>query len=205
MDIIFWIARQLLCCFCVIIFIDWILMSLPCLDFSKKQYPKKFLIRHSNRIDFQKKYECSAFSTAFLLRHFDIEADGFEVYSEMPNKMRSGYVYPKGILNYLKTKGFKTMFYKGTIQSLKRQVNKGIPVIAFIKVNLEKNYTHYVPVVGYDEEYIYIAESLNYLANCQESDGVYNRKVPIREFKKLWNIKNIRMPIYSNTYITVKK
>lgn len=204
MDVIFWIAKQLLVCFFVIIFIDWILMSLPCLDFSKKQYPRQFHIRHSNRIDFQKKYECSAFSTAFLLRHFDIKADGIQIYNEMPNKMRSGCVYPKEIRNYLKNKGFKTMFYKGTIHSLKRQVSKGIPVIAFIKVNLEKNDTHYVPVVGYDEEYIYIAESLNYLANCQESDGVYNRKVPIRDFKKLWNIKNVRMPIYSNTYIIVK-
>ncbi|HCL01310.1 MAG TPA: hypothetical protein DHW61_02670 [Lachnoclostridium phytofermentans] len=60
------------------------------------------------------------------------------------------------------------------------------------------------PVIGYDDNYFYIAESLEYLANSMEEPECYNRKVSIDDFKKLWDIKEWYMPFYSNTYITVK-
>ena len=63
---------------------------------------------------------------------------------------------------------------------------------------------HFVPVVGYDEQYVYLSESLRQLVNCNDANYSYNRKVAINEFKKLWNVKNITMPLYSNTYITVE-
>lgn len=180
-------------------------MTLPIIDVSKRKYPKKYLIKNVNRIDFQSRYECSAFSTAYLLRHFRIEADGNSVYKEMSCKMKSGTVYPKGIRNFLKRSGFKTHFYKGNINQLKKQISKGIPVIVFIKVNTKQKYRHYVPVIGYDDNYFYISESLEYLANSKEEQRCYNRKVSVEEFKRLWNIKEWYMPFYSNTYITVYK
>lgn len=62
---------------------------------------------------------------------------------------------------------------------------------------------YYVPVVGWDESYIFIAESFRNLSNCEE--GYYNRKVTIEEFKRLWNTAGWKMPLYRNTYITAIK
>ena len=168
----------------------------------KRDYPATYLIQQSNRIDFQNNNECAAFSTAYLLRHYSKEAEGNALYNHFPSKMRAGSVYPKGIRTVLKNKGFKTNYYKGNIDTLKYEVSKGTPVIVFIKVQKDNNYLHFVPVVGYDEDYIYLAESLKHLVNCEVQNG-YNRKVPIDEFKKLWDIKRIDMLLYSNTYIAV--
>ncbi len=198
------VLKFVLSWFLITTIINWYLMTLPIIDVSKRKYPNKYLIKNANRIDFQSGYECSAFSTAYLLRHFRIETDGNSVYKDMPCKMKSGNVYPKGIRKFLKRSGFKTHFYKGNINQLKKQISKGIPVIVFIKVNTKQKYRHYVPVIGYDDNYFYIAESLEYLANSMEEPECYNRKVSIDDFKKLWDIKEWYMPFYSNTYITVK-
>lgn len=179
------------------------LMTLPIPALRKRDYPAQYLVKRNNRIDIQNKRECAAFSTAYVLRHFGMESDGEELYINFPSKMKSGNVYPKGIRTMLRKKGFKTTYYKGNINTLKYEVSKGTPVIVFIKVRKDQNYLHFVPVVGYDKEYIYLSESIRHLVNCNGDNKGYNRKVPIDEFKKLWKVKNINMPLYSNTYITV--
>ncbi|WP_042472619.1 cysteine peptidase family C39 domain-containing protein [Bacillus ndiopicus] len=179
------------------------LMTLPIPVLRKRDYPANYLIRQNNRIDFQNNTECAAFSTAYLLRHFGMEAEGEALYKHFPSKTRAGNVYPKGIRTMLRKKGFKTNYYKGTISTLKYEVSKGTPVIVFIKVQKDRNYLHFVPVVGYDEEYIYLSESLKHLVNCEDEHKSYNRKIPINEFKKLWDVKRVDMILYSNTYITV--
>ena len=70
-----------------------------------------------------------------------------------------------------------------------------------IRVQKDKNWLNYVPVVGYDETYIYLAESLPELVNCESE--YYNRRVEIKEFKKLWNTAMIRQPFYKNTYMRI--
>ncbi|MGE7596809.1 MULTISPECIES: cysteine peptidase family C39 domain-containing protein [Lysinibacillus] len=179
------------------------LMTLPIPVLRKRNYPANYLILQNNRIDFQINTECAAFSTSYLLRHFGMEAEGEALYTDFPSKTRAGTVYPKGIREVLRRKGFQTNYYKGNINTLKYEVSKGTPVIVFIKVQKNRNNLHFVPVVGYDKEYIYLSESLKHLVNCDDDNKSYNRKVPINEFKKLWNIKRIHMPLYSNTYITV--
>ncbi|MEK4523266.1 cysteine peptidase family C39 domain-containing protein [Psychrobacillus sp. FSL W7-1493] len=178
------------------------LMTLPIPVLRKRNYPANYLIELNNRIDYQNNTECAAFSTAYLLRHFGMEAEGEELYTHFPSKTRAGNVYPKGIRTVLRKKGFKTNYYKGNIDTLKYEVSKGIPIIVFIKVQKDSNILHFVPVVGYDREYIYLSESLRHLVNCIDHKS-YNRKVPIEEFKKLWNVKSIHMLLYSNTYIAV--
>jgi uncharacterized protein YvpB len=180
------------------------LMTLPIPVLRKRDYPANYLIKRSNRIDIQNNRECAAFSTAYMLRHFGIEVDGEDLYTNFPSKTRSGDVYPKGIRTLLRKKGFKSNYYKGNINTLKYEVSKGTPVIVFIKVHKDRNNFHFVPVVGYDKEYFYISESLRHLVNCNDDNIIYNRKVPINEFRKLWNVKNINMLFYSNTYITVE-
>lgn len=179
------------------------LMTLPIPVCRRRNYPPEYLIKRKNRIDIQTNRECAAFSTAYVLRHFGMEADGVELYTSFPSKTKSGNVYPKGIRTILRKMGFRTNYYKGNINSLKYEVSKGNPVIVFIKAQKDHNSLHFVPVVGYDEKYIYLSESLRERVNCIEDNKRYNRKVPIDEFRQLWNVKNIYMLFYSNTYITV--
>lgn len=181
-------------------------MTFPRLDWKmSKCIPEVYQIEQNNRIDIQKNYECAAFSSAYVLRYFGIKVDGQELYNDFPNKMRNGYVYPKGIINKIRNYNLEICYRKGNIRTLKKQISKGVPVIVFVKVFRNKNYTHYVPITGYDKEYFYLAESLEYLINCESDSGIYNRKVANKEFKKLWNTKAIKMPLYSYTYFTINK
>lgn len=183
--------------------VDFFLMGVLHFGFAMKCRKKNFLITKTNRIDLQDGYKCSAFSSAYVLRHWDVEENGNCLYEVMPNKMRDGYVYPKGIQNLLLQYGFKTKYCIGNITALKNEISKGNPVIVLIRVQAGKNWLHYVPIVGYDEHYIFIAESLEELVNHEGQ--YYNRKVEIKEFVKLWNTSMIKMPFYRNTYIVVDK
>lgn len=98
--------------------------------FSAKARPKEFLITKANRIDFQDGFKCSGFSSAFVMRHWNISADGNSAYEKMPNKMRGGYVYPKEIFNFLSKNGFKVKYCRGNLNSLKNAAATGNPVIA---------------------------------------------------------------------------
>lgn len=179
--------------------VDTVLMGALHFQFSPRLRSDEYVITKSNRIEFQNGYACSAFSSAYVLRHWDIKESGDELYEVITNKMKDGYVYPKGIQKLLPQYGFRVKYCSGNINALKNEVSKGNPVIVMIRTHVDKNWLHYVPVVGYDEHYIFIAESLEEFANCKEP--YYNRKIAIGEFKKLWNTSMIKMPFYRNTYI----
>lgn len=181
--------------------VDSFLMGVLHFQFSMKCRKKEFSVTKANRIDLQNGYRCSAFSSAYILRHWDIEEHGDNLYEVIPNKMRDGCVYPRGILNILSQYGFKVKYCAGNIAALKNEVSKGNPVIVMIRIRTDKSWLHYVPVVGYDEQYIFIAESLADFANSDEQ--YYNRKISVKEFKKLWNTSMLKMPFYRNTYITI--
>lgn len=183
--------------------VDSVLMGALRFRFSMRCRKKAFVITKKNRIDIQNGYKCSAFSTAYVLRHWDIESDGDSIYEVIPGKMKEGYVYPNGILRLLSQYGFKVKYCAGNITTLKNEVSKGNPVIVMIRVQADKDWLHYVPIVGYDEQYIFIAESLEDFVNCDEQ--YYNRKIAIREFEKLWNTSMLKMPFYRNTYIVAYK
>lgn len=183
--------------------VDSVLMGILHFHFSIKCRKKEFVITKTNRIDIQNGYKCSAFSAAYVLRHWDIEANGNSLYKVIPNKMKDGYVYPKGILKLLLQYGFKVKYRTGNITTLKNEISKGNPVIVMIRIQTDKKWLHYVPIVGYDEQYIFIAESLEELTNCNEQ--YYNRKIAIREFRKLWNTSMLKMPFYRNTYMVAYK
>ncbi len=117
--------------------------------------------------------------------------------------MQSGTVYPKGICKLLSCYGLKVRYRFGNLNTLKNEVAKGIPVIVLIRMQEGSKDLHYVPVVGYDEKHIYIAESSESDVNCKEK--YYNRKVKVSDFKRLWNTSMLKMPLYFNTYFTVTK
>ncbi len=58
-----------------------------------------------------------------------------------------------------------------------------IPVIVLI--NCPGGW-HYVPVVGYDQRFVYIQDSVPSFRNS--SDGVRNRKESWKDFEALWNV-----------------
>jgi len=162
--------------------------------------PKAYQIKTPNRIDYQEHYECAAYSTAYVLRHFGVEAKGIAIYKGFPSKFPGGTIAPKGIVRYLKKEGYKVEIFTGTIETLKKQITKGIPVIILIKVFPDKSYMHYEPIIGYDETYFYVVESLPYMKNCEER--LYNRKIKQDELEALWKIG---IPKHKNVYFTVSK
>lgn len=184
--------------------VDIVLMGSFTLKFSKKCAIPQVMISKDNRIDMQKGNQCSGYSTAYILRHYGIPANGDEVYEKMSNKMANGYVYPKEIKRMFEKYGFCVKYCVGNLHALKREVSKGNPVIVFIKVRRDKNWLHYVPVVGYDEEHVFLAESLAELVNCNE-EVYYNRKISKKDFLRLWNTSMLKMPLYTHTFYVIEK
>ena len=71
----------------------------------------------------------------------------------------------------------------------------GVPVIVFVDI---PNDTHYVAVVGYDGQYVYLADSLAENRNADEKQ--YNRKLTTEEFESIWKTDT---PFSENIYIVV--
>jgi len=182
--------------------VDIILLGAFSFRFSAGCHTEQFVITKENRIDMQKGFQCSAFSTAYVLRHFDKEVDGGTLYSVMPHKMKSGYVYPKGVYDMLRSYGMKVKYCRGNLNALKVDLQKGNPVIVMIRVQKDKDWLHYVPVVGFDEEHVFLAESLSELINCK--NVLYNRRLRNEEFMQLWNTAMLKQPFYKNTYFVAK-
>lgn len=151
----------------------------------KWEYPPAVMNKSDNYFDYQSGLECSGYSSAYILRFFGQEADGKRLYENFPGKIPQGAT-PDGIVTFFRTQGYSIEFKKNaSIEELKHDISLGVPVISFIRVNMEEPYTHYVPIIGYDEDYFYFAESLPYMANCQDENLPYNRKTPIEEYKNL--------------------
>lgn len=178
--------------------VDVILLGRLTFRFSGKSHVKRYVIPKSNRIDIQTGLQCSAFSAAYILRHFGTEADGDTLYSAMPHKMKNGYVYPRGVCDLLRRHGVNVKYCCGNLNALKADLHKGHPVIVMMRVRKDKDWLHYVPVVGFDEEHLFLAESLPELINCEY--GLYNRQIRNEDFLRLWDTAMIKQPFYKNTY-----
>ena len=172
-----------------------------CREEASKQ--KRFLLTVPNHIDFQRSTECSGFSAAHVLRSFGVEADGNEMYEKMPGKLRNGAVLPKNLKKILQDTGFKVRYCKGNLDKLKGVISEGKRVIAFVKTKKDKHWLHYVHIVGYDEDSIYIADSLRELTNCKEEH--YNRRLSYAEFLELWDTREVYMPFYKNTFLVIER
>lgn len=164
-----------------------------------RSVPPAYLIPSVNRVDLQQHVECAAFSSAYILRHFGTEADGNEIYKKYPRKLLDGTISPKGVVVFFRRLGYKATYFRGDVQTMKQRLTEGIPVIAFIREVPGKRYLHFVPVVGYDEEIFYLADSLAYRVNCTET--LYNRKISIGELQALWQTW---LPFNRNSYIIVQ-
>ena len=188
--------------FIIVCLIDGLIMGFP-LPAKKRTYKKEYMLKVPNRFDYQKNTECSGFSVAFVLRSYGVEANGNDFYAGIPFKMPGGAVVPVVLKREIIKHGLKAEYVKGDLDTLKADISDDKRIIVFMRTRLGKRWLHYVPIVGYDEENVYIAESMKSLANCQDEN--YNRKLTSQEFLKYWNTREIYMPFYKYTYLVVEK
>ncbi|WP_434750889.1 hypothetical protein [Paenibacillus amylolyticus] len=85
------------------------------------------------------------------------------------------------------------------MNTLRKQISRGVPVILFIRVHADRRFLHFVPVIGYDEAHFYLAESLALKRNCDEVH--YNRKMCVNELESLWNTW---LPFSHHSYIVIE-
>ncbi len=160
--------------------------------------PKQYMITTKNYIDYQPHYECSGFASAYVLRSLGEDADGIALYNDISNKNNDGTVPPVNLVEFLDKKGYSAKLSNGTIMQLKHEISKGTPVIVFVRTSPNEDYYHYLPIVGYDEENIYAAESLKYKENTVNE--YYNRMIGTSDFEKMWETGVFR----KNTYIMIQ-
>lgn len=159
-------------------------------------YPPEFFCKtEENRIDYQTDGNCAAYASAYLLRNLGENSSGEELTSEIGRVF--GFVPAYKIADLFKRRGYQVKTCHGNVETLKQQLTNGNPIIVFIRI---PNDTHYAVVVGYDEQNIYLADSLSENANA--SDSRYNRILTTEQFKDVWKTGTI---LPDNIYVVVKK
>lgn len=157
-------------------------------------FPPEFFCENSgNYIDVQTEGNCAAYAAAYVLRHLGEQTDGEKVSGEI--KRVFGFVPAKSIVRIFQKHGFSAAAFHGNIDTLKQRLTDGVPVIVFVDI---PNDTHYVAVVGYDGQYVYLADSLAENRNADEKQ--YNRKLTTEEFESIWKTDT---PFSENIYIVV--
>lgn len=180
---------------------DILFVGFPHPKYHRKLKRESYLITKPNRYETQGGVECSAFASAYVYRHFGKQVNGNDLYKEMPCKSLKGYVYCKGIVRLAKKYGFEAVFHMGNLKALKNTVANGNPVIVMVRSSAKSHNLHYITVVGYDNENFYAVDSAASLRNAREQH--YNRVIPVKEFKKLWNISMLHQPLYFNLFFEI--
>lgn len=187
--------------FFIVNLVDAVMIGLPFVKIARKAEKESFLIKKTNHAEIQGKVECSGYSSAYVYRHLGKDVKGKDLYKEMPAKSINGCVFCRGIVRLAKRYGFHARFYIGNLNALKNTVAKGVPVIVMVRTKQRSRALHFVPVVGYDTENIYVMDSANGSRNANEP--YYNRVIPIKEFKKLWNTSMLFQPLYFNLFFEI--
>ena len=145
--------------------------------------PASYMITSEhNFVEYQTGRDCAGYASAYVLRHLGEEIEGRYLYKEMSFKVGNG-VALGGVRKVFADRGYDASSYTGTIDTLKKRVSMGIPVVAFVTIGEEG--LHYVAIVGYDEEYIYMADSTGYSKNIYQNN-LMNRKLTYEEFEAIW-------------------
>ncbi len=168
-------------------------ISPPKDDVKAFHYPPEFFCTSSeNRIDYQADGKCAAYAAAYLLRYFGEEADGEELFPKL--KRPFGFTPANSIADVFEQYGYQAKAYRGSVDTLKQRLTEGNPIIVFIRIPGD---THYAVVVGYDEQYIYLADSLAENANALGAQ--YNRVLTTDDFEAVWKTETL---LPDNIYIT---
>lgn len=156
--------------------------SLPQKDTMAVDFPDDYLIETPNYFEQQGINQCGGFASAFVMRHFGQDCLGKDVYDRLDAKLSSGYVLPQTILDYFDGGHYQIALYQSDLPRLKTRVAQGDPVI--VLMGQGGSWQHYAVVVGYDEENIYLFDSLK---QTILDNAYYNRSMPTAYFEQLWN------------------
>ena len=152
--------------------------------FYRVNAPSEYMITTENEIQKQYRYECGAYSTAYVLRSLGVDVDSKEFYEQAEPKSKEGAVPYEAMQAGAERYGYKLESGMISLAALKYEVSKGVPVIVGIEIAPGNSLPHFLPIVGYDEDNIYAAESVGIYAN--EKSDHYNRKIKTDTFKELW-------------------
>lgn len=163
--------------------------------------PTAFICENENNyVQFQSGDDCAGYASAYVLRHLGEEIEGEKLYDSMVFRVGDG-VSLRGVRKAFADYGYDSVSYTGTIDTLKMHLIKGVPVVALITIKYNgREGHHYVAVVGYDEDFIYLADSTGASSNTV-GHTEYNRRVTYEQFEKLWQT-NV-YPV-NNIYTVVK-
>ena len=158
-------------------------------------YPPEFFCENTeNYIDYQTDGTCAAYAVAYLLRHFGEDTDGEVLFPELKRPL--GFVSVNSIVDVFEQHGYQAKACHGSVDTLKQRLAEGNSIIVFIRIPGD---THYAVIVGYDEQYIYLADSLS--ENVNVSDARYNRVLTMEGFESVWKTDTL---LPDNIYIIVK-
>lgn len=159
-------------------------------------YPLEFFCDSGEtRIDYQTDGNCAAYATAFVLRSLGKQMDGERIAPEI--KRLFGFVPAESIVRVFEKHGFSAKAYHGDVDTLKKRLSGGMPVIVFLSI---PNDTHYAVVVGYDTQYFYLVDSLP--ENKNADGNQYNRKLTTEEFEEIWRTDTV---LPDNVYIVADR
>lgn len=174
-----------------VIGILWLFRTLPPKDtIQTAVLPQRFRIDFGqNYIDQQTGNDCSAYASAFVMRHLGNQITGPELYGDI--RRTFGFVPVHHVVSLFQNYGYHAKAYHGDIDTMKKRLTNGVPVIAFVRIPGD---THYTVIVGYDEDFIYLADSISDYSDTE--GGWYNRRLGTNEFEEIWKtdmypVKNI--------------
>lgn len=145
-----------------------------------KDVPERYFIQNTTHIDYQEGKECAAYAAAYALRCADKEITGEELYPQM--KRFLGMMTVSKVIDAIEEQGHSAKAYHGSVETLKKRLGEGLPVICMIKNGKD---SHYVVAVGYDTENIYLVDSIEENATVTDSP-LYNRALTTEEFEGIW-------------------
>ncbi|NLN86567.1 MAG: hypothetical protein GX133_03025 [Syntrophomonadaceae bacterium] len=170
--------------------------TLPQGDSKEIEYSNTYLVESKSYFERQERSQCAGFSSAYVLRILGEEIGGRENYQQLDHKFSNGYVMPQAIIEVFREYGHEAKMLRGDLEHLKTRLNQGHPIIVLIGHFI--SWQHYVTVVGYDEENIFLYDS------NQDTDNThgYNRTMTNAEFISQW--KN-EIPLFEQIYFVVER
>ncbi len=97
--------------------------------FYRVNAPSEYMITTENEIQKQYRYECGAYSTAYVLRSLGVDVDSKEFYEQAEPKSKEGAVPYEAMQAGAERYGYKLESGMISLAALKYEVSKGVPVI----------------------------------------------------------------------------
>ncbi|ADY57023.1 hypothetical protein Sgly_2751 [Syntrophobotulus glycolicus DSM 8271] len=176
--------------------LDIYAQSLPQKDTKEIEYTDTYFVETKSYFEKQERGQCAGFSSAYVLRTFGEEISGRENYRQLNHKFSNGYVMPQALIEIFNQYGHHAEMLHGDLKHLKTRLNEGNPIIVLI--GHFTSWQHYVTVVGYDEENIFLYDSN---MDTDHTNG-YNRTMTNTEFLSQWENE---IPLFEQIYFVVSE